>query len=783
MSEIETTDKNIDQIKLPLILIETFIFFPHMITPIFILNRRQQELIQRVNSTHGKIFVTTYHNESISQKKHYYKTGTVCSILKTREMSNNKLKILLQGLYKASIVEEDFNTGEKLVLIKRIQEIYCKRTETEASTILASIKVGLEKLSALGKVLSPEIVIMNHELELPGKIENLITNNLNLHIKEQQKLLETKDPVTRLKKIYRRLCSEISFLQEQNRLRDQTKQVQQIFQNQIDLKEQLKFITNNIKPAQSKYSEYDHIRKKIDKLCLPANTTHELLTQLKRLEKLPPESGESSILQTYLDVALSLPWCFSSKDNLSIARVENILNKEHYGLNKVKERIIEYLCVKKLNPKGKSPILCLVGPPGVGKTSLGQSIATALNRNFVRISLGGIKDESDIRGHRRTYIGAYPGKIIQSIRSAGCNNPIIMLDEIDKLSRDRGDPSAALLEILDPEQNNQFIDHYLNIPYDLSNVLFITNANSLTNIILPLKDRLEILELGGYSEEEKVKISKKYLWPKILKETGIDFYKISFAKGVMNQLIRSYTKESGLRSLEKEIANICRKLARKAVKKNTTTPQQLHLTHKKLRRFLGEPLFRDKSLQIEREPGLALALAYTNFGGEILTIETKLIKGASKLVLTGRLGDVMKESAKTALNYIKAHASQFNLSPNFFDHKEIHIHIPEGALPKEGPSAGIAITSSILSALTKKASCKTICMTGEITLRGKILPVGGLKEKILAARQKGVNHIIIPKDNYSQLRSLSSCLTKEMIIYPAEEYNDVFKILYPDKRE
>jgi ATP-dependent Lon protease len=659
------------------------------------------------------------------------------------------------------------------VKIKKIEEQPVPPATLEIEALIRNVKEQVEKIISLGKPLSPDIMVIIENIDEPGRLADLVTSNIGFKIEENQQILEIINPIERLKKVNELLNKEVQLLEVQAKIQNQAKEEISKSQREYFLREQMRAIQQELGETDDRYQEIEEYREKIKKAKMPKEVEEEALKQLKRLEMMHPDSAESAIVRTYLDWMVELPWSKETKDKLDIKRAAKILDEDHYDLEKIKERILEFLSVRKLKKKMKGPILCFVGPPGVGKTSLGKSIARALGRKFVRISLGGLRDEAEIRGHRRTYVGALPGRIIQGIKQAGTNNPVFMLDEIDKIGVDfRGDPAAALLEVLDPEQNFSFSDHYLNVPFDLSNVMFITTANQLDPIPPALKDRMEVISLSGYTEEEKVIIAKKYLIPRQIKENGLNQRDIKFEEDAIRLIINQYTQEAGLRNLERQIGKVCRKVARK---KAEGYKKPITITAKDISKFLGAPIYLP---EVGREPGqvgIATGLAWTPYGGDVLYVEASVVKGKGNLILTGQLGDVMKESAQAALTYARSKAKDFNIDEEFYTNSDIHIHIPEGAIPKDGPSAGITMLTALISALSKIPVKTDLAMTGEITLRGRVLPVGGIREKSLAALSHKIKTVIIPHENDKDLEDLPEYVKKEIKFIKVKKADEVLK--------
>lgn len=761
---------------LPILIKTDFIFFPDLVAPIILKEEDDVRLALKSHSKQTPIFICASPHGRVECS---FPVGTVCQIVRTTQLKNGKIKILLQGLYRASFFKKE-NT--RLGRVTPIETKISEKLSAREEELFSAIKQKLNQLSSLGKILSPDLLKLFQEDLFSYKLLNLIPTHLQLCLKSQQEILEETDRERTLELLNLALCSELFFTLEQSRLRKQTEKIKEIFFNTPPPQ---KPITSSPIDEKENHEEISYLKKLTNKK-ISKESLREVEKLVTRLSFLPKESSERASLQSYLDHIVDLPWGKLSLENTDLGLVESSLNEEHFGLNHVKKRIIEYLCVKKLNPSGKAPILCLVGPPGVGKTSLGKIVAKSLQREFFKISLAGIKDESDLRGHRRTYVGAYPGKIMEAVKLSKKDNPVVMLDEIDKISRDKGDPASALLEILDPSQNSSFVDHYLNLPYDLSQILFIATANDLEPLTPPLKDRLEIISIAPYSVEEKIVIAKTHLWPKHIKESGLGFCKLSFEKSCQQHLIQGYTKEPGLRFLEQQIEKICRFYAKEIVFKKHKT-KGIRISKKNIMKILGPPAFKQEILRIDPEPGVAYALAYTGYGGRVLAIESQIFPTVGTLLTTGALGKIMEESIQTSLSYLRSKASFFQICPETLLKNKVHIHIPENSLPKDGASAGIAITSSLLSALNKRALPQGVCMTGEITLKGKVLPVGGLQEKLLAAKEAGARKIILPLKNLNELESLNPNIYKGVQIQGVETFEEAYEILYgrtnPDEVE
>jgi ATP-dependent Lon protease len=699
-----------------------------------------------------------------------YSVGTVGVIMRMLKLPDGRIKILVQGVARAKTVKFLLKEPFYQVEIKTFPDVAVSvNLETEA--LMRNVKEQIERLVSFGKVILPDIMVVIENVDDPGKLADLAIANMGLKVEQAQEILEITDPLQRIKRINEALGKEIELLSMQQKIQADVRGEIDKTQREYFLREQLKAIQRELGETDDRSEDMRELREKIKEARMPEKAAKEADKQLRRLERMHPDAAEASMTRTYIEWLSELPWSKATKDNLDLKAAHRVLEEDHYDLEKVKERIIEYLAVRKLKEKMKGPILCFVGPPGVGKTSLGKSIARALGREFVRISLGGVRDEAEIRGHRRTYVGALPGRIIQGIKTAGNNNPVFMLDEIDKIGADfRGDPSAALLEVLDPEQNNSFSDHYIGMPFDLSRVMFITTANMTDPIPGPLKDRMEIIRLSGYTEQEKLGIAKSYLIPRQLTEHGITEKQISIPDKTILDVIAQYTREAGVRNLEREIGHLCRKIARKVAEGEdglvTITPQNLHT-------YLGVPKFMPEVEREQDEVGVVTGLAWTETGGDILYIEATTMRGKGQLTLTGHLGDVMKESAHAALTYVRSRAEKLGIQPEVFAKTDVHIHVPAGAIPKDGPSAGVTMATALASVFTNTPVRKDIAMTGEVTLRGRVMPIGGLKEKTLAARRAGIKTVILPKENEKDLEDLPKYLRKDMHFIFATIVDDV----------
>jgi ATP-dependent Lon protease len=740
--------------NLPVLVLRDIVVFPYMIVPLYVGRPKSKKAIDHVLNSDRMILLLTQKDANVEDPKaeDLYRVGTVAMVVRMLKLPDGRMRVLVQGISRVKV--KSINDNGKIIFsnIKVIEDKEPKRLNMEEKALIRDSRQKFEQTGKLGKQIPNEIFVITENIEEPGKLADIIASNLELKVEDSQKILHEEDSLKRIKKVYDFLTYELEMLNVQNQINLKAQGEMDKNQREYFLRQQLKAIQKELGESDEITDEINNYLKKLEEIQMPDESRKEVERNIERLKKMHPESAESAVTRNYLDWMFELPWSISTKDNLNLKRAKNILNQDHYGLSKVKERILEYLSVRKLTSKTHGPILCFVGPPGVGKTSLGKSIARALNKKFVRISLGGVRDEAEIRGHRRTYVGALPGKIIQEIKRAGANNPIFMMDEVDKIGADfRGDPSSALLEVLDPEQNNSFTDHYLGVPFDLSKVLFITTANLLEPIQPAFKDRMETIHLHGYSEEEKVEIAKRHLIPRQIDQNGLNRKLIDFTPGAIRQLIALYTREAGVRNLEREIGGICRKVAHKIA---LGEKKCYKITAKNLEKYAGlSKIFRDQLLE-ENTVGVATGMSWTPYGGDILFIEVKLIPGKGKLILTGSLGDVMKESATAALSFIKANAEKLSVDTAKFEKNDIHIHVPEGAIPKDGPSAGITLATALCSAFTEKPVNRMLSMTGEITLRGKVLPVGGIKEKVLAAKRSGIKNIILPEKNRKDLQEL-----------------------------
>jgi ATP-dependent Lon protease len=762
--------------QLPLLPVRDIVVFPYMVLPLFVGREMSIKAIEAALAGNRMIFLATQKALDVENPTpdDIHAIGTVGIIMRMLKLPDERIKILVQGLSKAKISGYIQTDPYYSVRIDKINEAKAASSTLESEAVMRTVKEQIERIVSLGKVLIPDVMVVIENLEDPGRLADMIASNLGLKVEVTQSVLEITEPLKRLRQISEILAKEIEVLSMQQKIQAQAKGEMDKTQREYFLREQLKAIQKELGELDERAEEVAEFRKRVKDAKMPEKVLKETEKQLKRLEKMHPDTAESATVRTYLEWMVELPWSKKSKDNLDLKAANKVLNEDHYDLEKVKERILEYLAVRKLKEKMKGPILCFVGPPGVGKTSLGKSIARALGREFVRISLGGVRDEAEIRGHRRTYVGALPGRMIQGMKQAGTNNPVFMLDEIDKVGMDfRGDPSAALLEVLDPEQNNTFTDHYLGVPFDLSEVMFITTANLIDPILPALRDRMEIIEIPGYTEEEKLGIAQRYLIPRQLNEHGITEKHVKIAEAAIRQIIMHYTREAGVRNLEREIANVMRKVAKKVAEgKGLGFP----VNAGNLNKYLGVPKFVPESELEKDEIGVATGLAWTESGGDVLYIEATVMKGKGVLTLTGHLGDVMKESAQAALSYVRSREKSLGINPDMFTKQDLHIHVPAGAIPKDGPSAGITMATAIASALAQVPVRRDLAMTGEITLRGRVLPIGGLKEKILAAKRAKLTSVILPKRNRKDLDEIPKHILKGIQLVFADTMDDVMKV-------
>lgn len=767
---------------LPVLPLRDSVVFNSMIVPLFENREKAMETVEFALNGNRYLLLCAQRDASAEEPspEELYDVGSVVMILRMIKMNDGQVKLLVQGLTRAHVEEFD-NDGP--ILLARVQVLDEKRGEVsdvELEAMMRSAREQSDKILHLRGLPSGEIMNVLNSVNDPGRLADIIAANMRLRVDEAQAILECLDPVERLRLVNEHLIREVEVAAMQARIQSMAREGMDKAQKDYFLREQLKAIHKELGDGEDADDENENLRKALDKASLPPDARREADKQLRRLASMHGDSAEANVIRTYLDLLAELPWKKMSRDRLDIVKAAAILDEDHFGLEKVKDRILEFLSVRKLNPDSKGPVLCFVGPPGVGKTSLGRSIARALGRKFQRISLGGMRDEAEIRGHRRTYIGAMPGRIIQAIRQAGTRNPVIVLDEIDKLGNDfRGDPSSALLEALDPEQNSHFSDHYLNLEFDLSKVLFLCTANQLDTIPAALLDRLEIIHLSGYTEQEKLSIARKYLLKRQIAENGLKEDDIVFRDAAIARVIRGYTREAGLRGLERELGSICRKLARR---KAEGEKPPFVVTPALVARLLGAPRFLDEEKEKELLPGVALGLAWTQAGGEVLHVEVSTMEGKGGLLLTGQLGDVMKESAQAAVTYARSHARELGIDPDFSQKLDIHIHVPAGATPKDGPSAGVTLVSALVSALTGRPVRGDTCMTGEITLRGRVLPVGGIKEKILGAVARGLKRAVIPTQNVKDLEEIPAELRRRIEIHTVSTIGELLPLVMEEKK-
>ena len=781
-----TPDTSHEQMKipsrLPVLPLRDLVVYPFIIVPLSVSRDRSIASVDHALAGNRMILLCAQKDKENDHPgpDDIYKIGTVAVIMRMLKLPDNRIRVLVQGVARARVQTlhdgAEFPEAEIDPIADQAPE-----PDLEQEALLRAVKKTLDRSVSLGKAISSEVMVVASNLEAPGRLADLVASNLELKIEDAQEILGLIDPVERLKKVHELLNKEIHLLTMQQEINTHAREEIDRSQREFFLRQQMKAIQHELGEGNDLAEEIEAYREKIAKAKMPEKVKEEVERQLGKLERMQPDGAETATVRNYLDWMVEIPWTRATRDNNDIAKAGKILDEDHFGLEKVKERILEYLSVRKLNKDMKGPILCFVGPPGVGKTSLGRSIARALGRKFVRVSLGGVRDEAEIRGHRRTYVGSMPGRVIQGMHQAGSVNPVFMLDEVDKLGADyRGDPSSALLEVLDPEQNNSFRDHYLGVAYDLSKVLFIATANQLEPIQPAFLDRMEVIALSGYTEEEKIIIAKRHIIPKQVKENGLKESQIEFVDKGIAGVISQYTREAGLRNLERELATICRKVARKVAEDDLKETAQVDA--KSLDKFLGAPrILPEESLKTDRV-GVATGLAWTPSGGDILFIEATTMKGKGDLMLTGQLGDVMKESARAALSYARARSAELGVPDRFFAMHDIHVHVPEGAIPKDGPSAGITMAVAMISAVTGRPVRHDIAMTGEITLRGQVLPIGGVKEKVLAARRAGIKKIILPALCRRSLEDVPDYLRKEMEFFFVDEVSEVFHMSLIEER-
>lgn len=757
--------------RMPLLPLRGLLVYPSMVLHLDVGRDKSVKALEKAMVDDGLILLCSQSEVNIEEPtvEDIYRIGTVAKVRQMLKLPNGTIRVLVEGIIRAEVTEFLINEEYYEVNIKELPEQ--EESDPETDALMRTVLHQFEHYINLSKKVTPETLAAVSDIEEPGRLADVICSHLALKIKDKQEILETVNVRERLEKLLDILHNEREVLELERKISQRVKKQMEKTQKEYYLREQMKAIQKELGEKEGRAGEVEELRSQLEAAQLPDKVREKVEKEIDRLEKMPAASAEGGVIRNYIDWLLSLPWSKESEDDLDIVKAEEILNEDHYGLEKPKERVLEYLAVQKLVKKLKGPILCLVGPPGVGKTSIARSIARSLGRQFVRISLGGVRDEAEIRGHRRTYVGAMPGRVIQGMKTAGSSNPVFLLDEIDKMAMDfRGDPSSALLEVLDPEQNNTFSDHFIEIPYDLSKVMFITTANAVHNIPRPLLDRMEMIYIPGYTELEKLQIAQKYLLPKQKRDHGLEPEQLEIEERTLLNLIRGYTRESGVRNLEQQLAALCRKTAKFIVSNEGTYVQ---ITDEKLKELLGPTKYRYGMAEEQDQVGAVTGLAWTEVGGDTLVIEVTVLPGTGKLTLTGQLGDVMKESAQAAFSYTRSKAAAFNIPTDFHEKNDIHVHIPEGAIPKDGPSAGITMATALISALTQIPVSKFVAMTGEITLRGRVLPIGGLKEKSLAAHRAGIKTILIPKDNEKDLLDIPESVRQDITFYPVAHMDEV----------
>ncbi len=762
------------KIKLPLLPLRGVLVFPGMVIHLDVGRERSINALEKAMMEDNLILLVSQKDARIDEpeKNDLYRVGTLALIKQMIKLPGGTIRVLVEGLHRGKINRNLSTEPYFAVEVTGVPDDEPKTPETEA--LMRSVLYQFEQYIKLSRKIPSEALATVSGIEEPGRLADVIASHLSLKVAQKQEVLEAFSARSRLEKLYEFFSREMEILEIERKINLRVRKQMEKTQKDYYLREQLKAIQKELGELDERTAEAEEYREKISRADFPSEVEEKALKEVDRLEKMPPAAAEAVVIRNYLDWLLDLPWSHSTADRLDLKLAKQILDEDHYGLQKVKERIVEYLAVRQLAEKLKGPILCLIGPPGVGKTSLAKSIARALERNFVRISLGGVRDEAEIRGHRRTYVGALPGRIIQGMRQAKSRNPVFLMDEIDKMSTDfRGDPSSALLEVLDPEQNHVFSDHYIEVPFDLSQVMFITTANSSFNIPQPLLDRMEAIRIPGYTEEEKTEIARRHLIPKQIREHGLSAESLQVSEGAVRRIIREYTREAGVRNLERSLAGICRKAARKVVEDRQ---QKIRVGLQGIPGYLGVPIYRYGLAEKDDEVGVATGLAWTEAGGDLLAIEVTLMKGKGKMILTGKLGEVMKESAQAALSYVRSRAEELGLAENFYEEIDIHIHVPEGAIPKDGPSAGITIAAALASALTRRPVRRDTTLTGEITLRGRVLPVGGIKEKVLAAHRAGIKNVLLPVDNRKDVSDIPDNVKRKLQFQFVEHMDEVLEL-------
>lgn len=759
--------------RFPLLPLRGLLVYPSMVLHLDVGREKSVKALEKAMVEDNLILLCSQSEVNIEEptQDDIFRIGTVANVRQMLKLPNGTIRVLVEGMERAEVIEYTDQEEYYEVIARELPEE--ENHDPEVSALMRTVLSQFENYINLSKKVTPETLAAVSDIDEPGRLADVITSHLSLKIKDKQEILETIDVRKRLEKLLDILNNEREVLELERKINQRVKKQMEKTQKEYYLREQMKAIQKELGDKEGRAGEVEELRSQLQELELPERVQEKVEKEIDRLEKMPASSAEGGVIRNYVDWLLALPWSNKTEDDLDIVKAEQVLDEDHYGLEKPKERVLEYLAVQKLVKKMKGPILCLVGPPGVGKTSLARSIARSLERKFVRISLGGVRDEAEIRGHRRTYVGAMPGRIIQGMKTAGSMNPVFLLDEIDKMASDfRGDPSSALLEVLDPEQNNTFSDHFVEIPFDLSNVMFVTTANVLHNIPRPLLDRMEVLNIPGYTELEKLQIANRYLLPKQKSEHGLEPEQLVLDEEALMKVIREYTRESGVRNLEQQVAALCRKAAKQIV---TNQSESIEIKAEDIKDYLGIPKFRYGMAELEDQVGTVTGLAWTEVGGETLTIEVTVVPGTGKLTLTGKLGDVMKESAQAAFSFTRSKAVELGIDPDFHEKLDVHIHIPEGAIPKDGPSAGITIATALISSLTKRHVARDVAMTGEITLRGRVLPIGGLKEKSLAAHRAGYKKILLPKDNERDLRDIPDSVKNDVEFVPVSHMDQVLE--------
>lgn len=766
--------------RFPLLPLRGLLVYPSMVLHLDVGREKSVRALEKAMVEDNLILLCSQSEVNIEEpgQEDIFRVGTVANVRQMLKLPNGTIRVLVEGVERAEIIHYTDNEEFYEVMARELPEQ--EDVDQESDALMRTVLSQFEHYITLSKKVTPETLAAVSDIEEPGRLADVITSHLALKIKDKQEILETIDVSKRLEKLLDILNNEREVLELERKINQRVKKQMEKTQKEYYLREQMKAIQKELGEKEGRAGEAEELRSQMQEKNLPERVQEKIEKEIDRLEKMPASSAEGSVIRNYVDWLLGLPWSEETEDDLDILKAEQVLDADHYGLEKPKERVLEYLAVQKLVKELKGPILCLVGPPGVGKTSLARSIARSLNRKFVRISLGGVRDEAEIRGHRRTYVGAMPGRIIQGMKTAGSLNPVFLLDEIDKMASDfRGDPSAALLEVLDPEQNNTFSDHFVELPFDLSKVMFVTTANAVHNIPRPLLDRMEMLYIPGYTELEKLQIASRYLLPKQRKNHGLEDAQLVIEDDTLLKIVREYTRESGVRNLEQQIAALCRKAAKQIV---SSEKEQVTILPAEVKEYLGESKYRYGMAELEDQIGTVTGLAWTEVGGDTLLIEVTVVQGTGKLTLTGKLGDVMKESAQAAFSYTRSKAEELGLAPDFHEKNDIHIHIPEGAIPKDGPSAGITIATALISALTRRYVSKDVAMTGEITLRGRVLPIGGLKEKSLAAHRAGYKKILLPKDNERDLKDIPESVRNDVEFIPVSHMDQVLQHALVDQQ-